>query len=96
MVKGLKDFDLPDSEQYFIHIDPSVHVLCQTTFSGEYGDSDLYTAGTAMPYAYTKTYGKGRIFVANWAIPTKTTESTRQRRSLSVGCCGQPDNTSMA
>jgi hypothetical protein len=66
IVKGLKDFTLPDTEQYFIHVDPSVHVLCRTVFSGDHGERDLYKAGTVMPYAYTKTYGKGRIFVACW------------------------------
>ena len=66
IVKGLKNFALPDSEQYFIHVDPSVHTLCRTVFSGQYGDPDKYRAGTVMPYAYTKTYGKGRIFVACW------------------------------
>ncbi|MBL8028325.1 MAG: ThuA domain-containing protein [Fibrobacteres bacterium] len=85
IVKGLKDFDLPDSEQYFIHIDPSIHVLCQTTFSGEYGDSDLYTAGTVMPYAYTKTYGKGRIFVANWGHTFKDFEIYEAREIILRG-----------
>lgn len=66
IVKGLKDFDMPNTEQYFIHVDPSVHVLCRTVFSGEHGDRDRYQAGTVMPYAYTKTYGKGRVFVACW------------------------------
>lgn len=71
IVKGIKDFDLPNSEQYFIHIDPSVNVLCRTVFSGEYGDRDRYKAGTIMPYAYTKTYGKGRVFVACWGHTSK-------------------------
>jgi len=66
IVQGINRFDLPNSEQYFIHVDPSVHVLCHTVFSGEHGDRDLYQAGTVMPYAYTKTYGKGRVFVACW------------------------------
>ena len=66
IVKGLTQFDIPNTEQYFIHVDPSVHVLCRTVFSGEYGEPDLYKAGTVMPYAYTKTWGKGRVFVACW------------------------------
>lgn len=71
ITKGIKDFDLPNSEQYFIHVDPSVHVLCRTIFSGEYGDRDLYQAGTIMPYAYTKPYGKGKVFVACWGHTNK-------------------------
>lgn len=66
IVQGIPDFELPNTEQYFIHIDPSVKVLCHTVFSGLYGDRDLYQAGTVMPYAYTKPYGQGRVFVANW------------------------------
>jgi type 1 glutamine amidotransferase len=66
ITKGLANFTLPDTEQYFIHVDPGVHVLCRTIFSGEYGDRDLYQAGTVMPYAYTKTWGKGRVFAACW------------------------------
>jgi uncharacterized protein len=71
IVKGLKNFDMPNTEQYFIHVDPSVHVLCRTIFSGEHGERDRYQAGTVMPYAYTKTYGKGRVFVACWGHTDK-------------------------
>lgn len=71
IVKGLKDFEMPDTEQYFIHVDPSVHVLCRTVFSGEFGDRDRYQTGTVMPYAYTKSYGKGKIFVACWGHTDK-------------------------
>jgi type 1 glutamine amidotransferase len=66
LVKGIRSFVIPDTEQYFIHVDPSVRVLCRTVFSGEYGDKDLYRPGTVMPYAYTKPYGCGRVFVACW------------------------------
>ena len=79
IVQGLKGFDLPDSEQYFIHVDPSVHVLCHTVFSGRYGDPELYQAGTVMPYAYTKTWGKGRIFVACWGHTAKDFEVPEAR-----------------
>lgn len=85
IVRGLKDFDLPDSEQYFIHIDPSVHVLCKTVFSGKHGDCDLYEAGTVMPYAYTKTYGKGRVFVASWGHTYKDFEIPEAREIVLRG-----------
>ncbi|MEI8139607.1 MAG: ThuA domain-containing protein [bacterium] len=71
IVKGLKDFTMPNTEQYYIHVDPGVHVLCNTVFTGEYGDADLYKAGTVMPYAYTKTWGKGKVFVACWGHTNK-------------------------
>ncbi|MEX0745272.1 MAG: ThuA domain-containing protein [Phycisphaeraceae bacterium] len=66
ITKGLSAFDLKDTEQYYCHIDPAVHVLCTTTFSGKHGDASLYEAGAVMPYAWTKRWGDGRVFVAAW------------------------------
>jgi type 1 glutamine amidotransferase len=47
---GVKDFTVT-SEQYYMHIDPAITVLATTRF----GD-------VVMPIAWTKTYGKGRVF----------------------------------
>jgi len=55
---GLRDFKM-HSEQYFMHVDPSVKVLATTTFSGEYAP---WLAGTVMPVAWKKMYGRGRVF----------------------------------
>ena len=66
ITKGLADFEIKDSEQYYIHVDPGCRVLCTTTFSGQHGDPTQYKAGTVMPYAYTREWGKGRVFVACW------------------------------
>jgi type 1 glutamine amidotransferase len=66
ITRGVKDFVLKDTEQYYIHFDPGVHVLCTSTFTGEHGNRAEYTAGTVMPYAYTRQWGKGRVFVACW------------------------------
>jgi uncharacterized protein len=63
---GIPDFDLPDTEQYWVHVDPQNHVLATTTFSGGYGEPDMYKRDTVMPYCWTKTWGKGRVFVACW------------------------------
>lgn len=40
------------SEQYYMHVDPAVRVLATTTFPD----------GTVMPVAWTKYWGKGRVF----------------------------------
>jgi len=40
------------SEQYYMHVDPAIRVLATTTFPD----------GTVMPAAWTKMYGKGRVF----------------------------------
>lgn len=50
ITQGIEDFEVT-SEQYYMHIDPAIHVLATTDF----GD-------VAMPVAWTKTYGKGRVF----------------------------------
>ncbi|MFN2351836.1 MAG: ThuA domain-containing protein [Kiritimatiellia bacterium] len=63
---GLQDFELHDTEQYYIHCDPGVEVLCQTVFTGAHGTPGHYRPGTIMPYAYTRNYGRGRVFVACW------------------------------
>ncbi len=47
---GIDDFQVT-SEQYYMHIDPAIKVLATTNF----GD-------VVMPVAWTKTYGKGRVF----------------------------------
>lgn len=55
---GIDDFSMR-SEQYYMHIDPAVNVLASTTFSGEL---DSWIDGVEMPVAWTKMYGKGRVF----------------------------------
>ena len=55
---GLRDFKM-HSEQYFMHVDPSVKVLATTTFTGEHAP---WIKGTVMPVAWKKIYGKGRVF----------------------------------
>jgi uncharacterized protein len=56
---GVEDYTVR-SEQYIVHVDPSVHVLATTTFDGE---PDVpWMAGVEMPVAYTKQFGDGRVF----------------------------------
>jgi type 1 glutamine amidotransferase len=66
ITKGIPAFELTETEQYYCHTDPANHVLCTTTFSGEHGPTQLYTGNTVMPYAWTKHWGKGKVFVAAW------------------------------
>jgi hypothetical protein len=49
---GLADFDM-HSEQYYMHVDPSNHVLATTTFEFN---------GCTMPVAWKRMHGKGRVF----------------------------------
>lgn len=66
ITQGIESFELTDTEQYYIHVDPGNHILYSTVFSGQHGDASLYKQGTVMPYAWTRGYGAGRVFIACW------------------------------
>lgn len=60
ILKGIDDFDVT-SEQYYLHVDPAVHVLATTRFP--LSDGPYAANGTVdMPVAYTKRWGAGRVF----------------------------------
>jgi hypothetical protein len=50
---GVDDFDVT-SEKYSMHIDPAIHVLATTDFDE-----------VAMPIAWTKGWGRGRVFYSS-------------------------------
>jgi len=50
ITEGLTEFWVTD-EQYILDFDPRVNVLCSALWKG-----------TAMPVAWTKSWGKGRVF----------------------------------
>jgi type 1 glutamine amidotransferase len=52
---GLDHFDM-HSEQYYMHVDPSNHVLATTTFECN---------GCTMPVAWKRMFGKGRVFYSS-------------------------------
>jgi len=47
------------SEQYFLHVDPSVEVLATTTFSGEHA---YWKKDVKIPVVFKSRYGEGRVF----------------------------------
>jgi type 1 glutamine amidotransferase len=55
---GLPDFKM-NSEQYYLHVDPSNEVLATTTFSGEHA---AWIDGTVMPVVWKRRWGQGRVF----------------------------------
>ena len=85
ITRDIPSFELTETEQYYCHVDPANHVLCTTTFSGEHGPTDLYTAGTVMPYAWTKHWGKGRVFVAAWGHTYKDFDVPEAREIVRRG-----------
>ncbi len=61
LVKGLHDFEI-ESEQYYLHVDPSNEVLATTTFTGEH---TAWIAGCVMPVVWKRRWGQGRVFYSS-------------------------------
>jgi len=61
ITKGLEDFDVV-SEQYYLHVDPGVHVLATTKFPNPSAPGPHAGNPSDMPQVYTKMYGTGRVF----------------------------------
>ncbi len=58
ITRGLSDFSVK-TEQYYLHVDPTLNVLATTRFGGEHAP---WVEGCLMPVAWTKSYGQGRVF----------------------------------
>jgi type 1 glutamine amidotransferase len=81
ITRGLKREFAMHSEQYYMHVDPSNHVLATTTYTGEHAP---WIAGTVMPVAWTRHYGSGKVFycslghvAADFDVPEARTIVTR-------------------
>ncbi|HEX7071544.1 MAG TPA: ThuA domain-containing protein [Rhodothermales bacterium] len=88
ITRGLTDFRMTGTEQYYLHFDPAVHVLATTTFSGEHEPG---IEGVVMPVAWTRRFGEGRIFnhtighqVADFDVP-QVVEMTRRGVKWAAG-----------
>ena len=55
VMAGLDDFNM-HSEQYYMHVDPSNHVLATMTFEFN---------GCTMPVVWKRTWGAGRVFYSS-------------------------------
>jgi uncharacterized protein len=55
---GIPDFHI-NSEQYYLHVDPSNEVLATTTFRG---DVLPWIDGVVMPVAWKRKWGNGKVF----------------------------------
>lgn len=69
ITKGLKDFELKKTEQYYMLIDPNIKVLAISEFDRESyqkpGKPENKVTGSTMPVVWKKHYGKGRIFYSS-------------------------------
>jgi len=58
---GISDFKM-NSEQYYMHVDPSNTVLATTRFSGV---DAPWIKGCVMPVVWKRVYGEGRVFYSS-------------------------------
>jgi type 1 glutamine amidotransferase len=61
VMQGIADFAYR-SEQYYLHLDPSIDVLATTLFTAEH---DATVDGIKMPVVYKRQFGKGRVFYSS-------------------------------
>jgi len=61
ITRGLADFRIT-SEQYYMHVDPSNHVLATTMFHPE---TAPWLEGVEMPVAWTRRFGAGAVFYSS-------------------------------
>jgi hypothetical protein len=55
ITRGIGDFTMLNTEQYYLHVDPSNEVLATTTFE----------SGCVMPAVWTRMWGKGKVFYSS-------------------------------
>lgn len=81
ITEGIESFPY-HSEQYFMHIDPSIEVLATTTFSGEHAP---WIEGIVMPVVWKHRYGQGRVFHSTLGHVSKEFEVPEMRTMLRRG-----------
>jgi type 1 glutamine amidotransferase len=78
---GLNDFAM-HSEQYYMHVDPGNEVLATTTFGAQINP---WISGTAMPVAWKRQWGLGRVFYTSLGHVAKDFEVPEAREIVRRG-----------
>ena len=73
------------SEQYYMHVDPAVHVLATTRFPVADGPH-LRNGVVDMPVVWTKWYGNGRVSYNGLGHDTTVVSQPEVLRLLERGC----------
>ena len=81
VMAGVKSFPYT-SEQYYMHVDPSNHVLATTTFTGEHAS---WIEGVKMPVVWKRKHGKGRVFHSTLGHQAKEFENREMATILRRG-----------
>jgi Uncharacterized protein conserved in bacteria len=91
IMAGIKSFPYT-SEQYYMHVDPSIEVLATTTFTGEHAP---WIDGVVMPVVWKHRYGQGRVFHMTLGHRAKEFENTNMatimRRGLNWAARPDPE-----
>ena len=104
ITKGLNDFDLKETEQYYMLIDPNIKVLAISEFVREKyekpGKEENKITRSTMPVVWKKHYGKGRIFYSSighhlteFKVPEVMTMQMRGFRWASEGKYAKKEHT---
>lgn len=73
LTEGLSDFEVT-TEQYYLLVDPANSVL-----------ATMQVDGTTMPVAWTKTYGRGRVFYCSLGHSVETVSHPNARELIKRG-----------
>lgn len=73
LTAGLADFTIHGTEQYYMVVDPGSHCLATTVFGTELKEIGCQP-GAVMPVAWTRQWGKGRVFYQSIGHSTKDFE----------------------
>ncbi|KAA1243520.1 ThuA domain-containing protein [Aquimarina sp. RZ0] len=82
ITKGISDFEIKNTEQYYMHIDPNSQVLATTTFDGAY---DYWIKGAVIPVAWKKHFAKGRVFYVSIGHDPKDFDTPSAWKLLTKG-----------
>ena len=81
ITRGIADFTV-HSEQYYMHVDPSNHVLATTIF---HSSSAPWINGCVMPVVWKRTWGEGRVFYSSLGHVAKDFEVPEVREIQTRG-----------
>lgn len=76
ITQGITDFKLQNTERYWLMVNPGVKVLGTIYFED---------FGVNMPYVWTNTWGKGRVFYAAYGHSFKDFDGTTARELIVRG-----------
>ena len=62
ITEGLNDFHVPNTEQYYIHIDPACEILATTQYPYSANYYHAANGHVHVPVIMTKRWGHGRVF----------------------------------